>query len=375
MDKEFASRENIKMLQGISIMLMVFHHLFGFSDRISVPYYAPFDFKFIHLETILAYWGRICVAIFSFCSGYGLYQKNTKIVQKKKWTLLIGYKEIFYSIKKFYFCYWMIFITFVPYGFYKRIYEFVPLQFVKNVLGIACTYNKEWWYVYTYLRLLVVFPLLFYFAVIMIKKGYRKSFLSVSIAVIFLLFFILRISDDIKTGFLTCFLSFYIGMLVAEFNIFEKIFCRVKNRGIFSCSIVFIAFIISVGIRVFVTSTVDFLIVPVLIFCLIYWFHSKWIFRPLKYLLALEGKYSQYIWLTHTFFSYYYFQKQLYALSVSWIIFGACLIVCTCIGMFLESMWHIWKEKSLSHPRLGENLSDKSRRLCSGSQEDVMYKS
>ena len=348
MDKEFVSRENIKMVQGIAIMLMVFHHLFGFPDRISVPYYAPFDFEFIHLETILAYFGRICVAMFAFCSGLGLYRKNSKIVQKSEWSLLTGYKEIFRSIKNFYFRYWVIFIVFIPYGFYKHIYEFVPVQFIKNVLGIACTYNKEWWYVYTYLRLLVVFPLLFSFAYIMKKKGYRKSFLAVSIALIFLFIFILRINDGMETGFLTYFISFYIGMLVAEFNIFEKIVYGIKNIGTFSSGIVLITFFLSAGIRAFVTSTIDFLIAPIIIFCLIYWLHSKWAFRSIKWLLAIEGKYSQYIWLTHTFFAYYYFQKQLYALSISWIIFGVSLIVCTCIGISLETILQAGRKK-LNH--------------------------
>ena len=39
MDKEFASRENIKMVQEIAILLMVFHHLFGFlyiSDKLTI---------------------------------------------------------------------------------------------------------------------------------------------------------------------------------------------------------------------------------------------------------------------------------------------------------------------------------------------------
>lgn len=229
MDKKYASREDIKIIQGIAVMLMVFHHLFGFPDRVSVSYYAPLDFGLIHLETIIAYFGRICVAIFSFCSGYGLYQKNMTIAQSGKWTLFGGYKEILQSIKKFYFRYWIVFIVFIPYGFYNNIYNFIPLQFVKNIFGIAYTYNKEWWYVFTYLRLLVIFPLLFIFIRRTIGKGNRKSFFTKSIAVICLLSLLLYLNNDTEAGILTYLITFYIGMLVAESDILKK-FLGVKTN-------------------------------------------------------------------------------------------------------------------------------------------------
>ena len=338
MNQEFVLKDDIKMIQGIAVMLMVFHHLFGFPDRIAVSYYAMFDFGFVHLETMLASFGRICVAIFSFCSGYGLYKKNVKLAQRTRWTLVDGYKEIFQSIRKFYFRYWMVFAFFIPYGFYKGIYEFVPLQFIKNVLGLACTYNKEWWYVYTYLRLLVVFPLLFYLTFIIMNKQRQKSFFVANVGVICLFTVAAYVSTETVVGFLSYFMAFYIGILAAAWNAFERLLKFIKKKtGALSWMVVLAVCILFAGIRVFITSKIDFLVAPVIIFCCIYWFHSKWAVRPLKFLMTILGKYSQYIWLTHTFFAYYYFQKYLYSLTNSWIIFGVCLTICTCVGMVLET--------------------------------------
>lgn len=337
MKKEFASKENIKMIQGIAVMLMVFHHLFGFPDRISATYYAPFDFNIIHLETMLAYFGRICVAIFIFCSGYGLYNKYKKMFVEHKWTLLKGYKIIFFSIKKFYLRYWIVFIFFIPYGFYSNIYEFIPLQLIKNIFGIACTYNKEWWYVYTYLRLLIVFPLLFNFVLFFIKRNSRMKLFAISLIVIFLLLFVVYKYDGLETSFLISLIMFYIGIIVAEFNILELINCNIKKLSFGDC-IVMVTFMIAIYIRLVVSSKLDLLIVPIIIFCLLYLLNSKYVLSFFKYLLSIEGRYCQYIWLTHTFLSYYYFQNQLYSLSISWVIFLVCLIICTGIGMVLEKI-------------------------------------
>lgn len=62
------------MLQGFAVSLMVWHHLFGFPERVNVPYILVFDSLF-HIETLASYFGRICIAVFAFCSGYGMEKK------------------------------------------------------------------------------------------------------------------------------------------------------------------------------------------------------------------------------------------------------------------------------------------------------------
>lgn len=57
------SREDISVMKGLAIMAMICHHL------------NPPEF---HIQNIPWYWnmisnvGKVCVALFVFCSGYGL---------------------------------------------------------------------------------------------------------------------------------------------------------------------------------------------------------------------------------------------------------------------------------------------------------------
>lgn len=71
----FISQQDAVMLQGFAVSLMVWHHLFGFPERISAPYVLVFDFLF-HIETLASYFGRICISVFAFCSGYGMQIKT-----------------------------------------------------------------------------------------------------------------------------------------------------------------------------------------------------------------------------------------------------------------------------------------------------------
>ena len=57
---EFISKSDAVIIQSVAVMLMVWHHLFGFPDRINVPYMLLFD-SFFHIETILSYFG-LCKA-------------------------------------------------------------------------------------------------------------------------------------------------------------------------------------------------------------------------------------------------------------------------------------------------------------------------
>ena len=59
---------------------------------------------------------------------------------------------------------------------------------------------------------------------------------------------------------------------------------------------------------------------------------------PVQPLLKFIGKYSTYIWLTHTFFGYYYFQKLTFFPEYSWLIFLWCLVLSIVTGMVLEGL-------------------------------------
>lgn len=324
----FISKEESVMLQAIAVMLMVFHHLFGFPERIQVPYALVLDFEFLHIETILSYWGRICISIFAFCSGYGLYK-----VGKEK--LLDGYKIVIKRLQKFYSRYWMICLVFVPIGYALRVYKFNSLTLIKSLLGLSSSYNKEWWYVGTYLGLLLWYPVVFCLMTWIHKKTGKYSILISGIiwVVISIAYGLLE-----EKGFWCWFLCFTMGMYAVQHNIFEMVYDNLQKMKAFKYILTIICFAGIYVVRSILVGTCnyDYIFTPIVIFCILVILKCKICLRFTKKILSVVGKYSTYIWLIHTFFAYYYFQKFTFWVKYSWLILIWCLLCCVMIGVVLE---------------------------------------
>lgn len=76
------TRTDTKVIKGVAVLLMLMHHLFYFPDN--RPYSMPEvrqtlpNFMGQGLETMLGIFGVICVPIFFFLAGYGLYLQTRR---------------------------------------------------------------------------------------------------------------------------------------------------------------------------------------------------------------------------------------------------------------------------------------------------------
>lgn len=103
---QYISKNESIIIQSIAVMLMVFHHLFGFPERINSDYIIISDFSFLHIGTILSYFGRICIGIFAFNFGYGIYKKLNSftyssyfdVLKKGVWLYIKTAKKFLYSL-------------------------------------------------------------------------------------------------------------------------------------------------------------------------------------------------------------------------------------------------------------------------------------
>jgi uncharacterized membrane protein len=105
MSKEF-SRHDTKIMKGVAVILMLMHHLWFCPDRLSgnLKYLINcFQNSSIYY---LGSFGQICVSLFFFLGGYGLW-----CISKK------GKLDILNNIKKLYISYWKVFLVFIPIGF------------------------------------------------------------------------------------------------------------------------------------------------------------------------------------------------------------------------------------------------------------------
>ena len=218
----FLSVNDTIAMKAIAILLMLMHHLWAFPDRIAGgPLESILQFSNFPLTVHIGVFGKICVSIFFFLGGYGLYKKYFG----KRYNLAE-------RLKKLYFAYWKIFVIFVPIGFiffsnqnaycadagvYSAFSSFSIKEFLLNVTGIESTYNKEWWFLINYAIALVLFPL--------IRKIVDRFSVGVNISIVVLVTILLT---DIFP-YAAC---FWMGAIVAKHSLFDKLSKFIpQNKG------------------------------------------------------------------------------------------------------------------------------------------------
>lgn len=320
---EFITKKDSKIIKCFAICLMVFHHLFAFPERIYVNYIMPFDFNKFHFETMLAYFGRICIPLFVFVSGYGM---SKKYFANKNISIAEQFKLCLKKLLRFYCMYWIVMLITLPYGFFTGIYHFELLDFVKNLLGFNCTFNKEWWYVFFYIKLVILFPI-----IVRIMNYILNKSRNITI--------VLLICLSICTFFSNNEFSYWIIILysitIVRFSLFDRMSHLLKNNKF----IYFIGLILCFFCRTYSPYNIDFIISIILIFCIVSINHKFKMNSLINSMFVKIGNYSIYIWLTHSFFCYYYFQKFLYNFRISWVIFAVCIILCYILGIILDMIY------------------------------------
>lgn len=321
--------ESLKV-KGVAILLMIWHHLFGFNNRVP-KYISILDFKGYKIEWLIANFAKICVAIFLFISGYALYKRY-----KDENSMNIMIKKA----KKFYLNYLLIFIIFIPIGFlglHEGKFKFDIIEFIENILLIKSTYNFEWWFVSLYIGLLLFTP--------SIIKLLNKFPFKVIIGSILIAFLSEIISID---GFNNSLISivknlifwqhiFVVGMIFSKYSLLYKLKIIVLQLNKFI--IVFIL-VFCIMFRLFIamiTNSVylDFILTPIVIVCILGLFNKDTLFSKL---IIFFGENSMYLWLIHTFFCYYYFQKYVFIFKYSILIFLFTVIISTIVSILIKKI-------------------------------------
>ena len=97
MEEKIFNSYNSKVIKGLGILLMLIHHLFAFNNRISnVEYISIINTNgTLTLEYYIAVFARICVPIYLFVGGYGLYYKYSNESKTKKKNIIVFVKELY----------------------------------------------------------------------------------------------------------------------------------------------------------------------------------------------------------------------------------------------------------------------------------------
>jgi hypothetical protein len=221
------------------------------------------------------------------------------------------------------------------------VYPFDFHRFLKGIVGNGAGYNGEWWYVSTYVRMLLLFPVLSWLADLIQKYLPFLSHILMAVAVVTLL---LLPASTPYYSFVSILLCFIEGMYFVDSHIFEVLHRVLSTRPLLRfavelmlCGLVFILRFVGCP---------DYLTVSLFVFAVVAMLKANAVTRFARPVLLYVGKYSTYIWLTHTFFGYYYFQKLTFFPRYSWLVFLWCMLLSIVSGIIMEYLL-TWIAKGL----------------------------
>ncbi len=302
------TKEDAKKIKGIAIILMLMYHLFYFKDRI----YGGGVISIISNSLVenMGKFGNICVPIFFFLSGYGLYINS----KKKEY-------DLFYRIKKIYLDYWKIFVIFVPIAIIlfkyqpssayvefvsNRYNHFSIIEFIKCFIGIEPIYNGEWWFIRSYVIALISFPLL----KIIIDKNKPSINIFITMILSIVLYDVIPLLKIGSNPLFYTFInqtvhitSFIMGMIFASSDMFKKIDKSLEKNNYYGI----IKDILFIGLIFFLRNyqygeQFDLLFVPMFILFALDFIKR---IKITDKVLMLLGDNSTNMWLIHTFYCYY----------------------------------------------------------------------
>lgn len=166
-------KEDSVALQGFAVLIMTVLHFF-----LDIKVYPENFFIFPDFFQRFAWTGRMCVGIYSFVSGYGMYQ-----VLRKKDSLTGVIADCAHRL---FFLYARLFLVIILCVYIPRLIfgeEILISQLPGNIFGYNAVYNGAWWFVLEYMWFMLLVPIL----AIIVNSSVKKVVRVWLVLVLFLL--------------------------------------------------------------------------------------------------------------------------------------------------------------------------------------------
>jgi len=328
------TRQDTSVMKGIAICAMLCHHLYGSPLAGVEPYTGVLAW--------LGVLGKVCVALFLFCSGYGLAANYTPTSIKD------DLKFIVRRLVKFYLNYWVIFLIFVPitiFAFHRPLSaaygeNCVLGHLILDIFGLQGwnSYNITWWFNTLIVILYLLFPLLY--------RAIRwKPWFAIIIGMI-----VMRLSTRVPFDNLDMCLWQFPFILGIVWKLYENKGVHVQEWLAGHKAIAVIAsiclLIATVIIRMYAIiphwsgMRIDGFIACTVALCVITIVrHFKWLMVTFSFL----GKHSMNSYLMHTFFNAFYCKDLLH--SGEWLRGGGNFVLLVTICLLISVVIEFLKEK------------------------------
>ena len=346
------TKEHTMQMKGIAIIILLFHHCFLNAQRwATVPYeklattkgwgYYPISFAPFSSHTIqyLASFSKICVAMFVFMTGYGMWvsyesqKKKTTMsnyIKKRMVTLMTGFLIIFVVTE----------ILAIPTGRFIEVYghDFRSVVYmIIDAVGLAKLLGTPlfcltWWYMSLAIVLIMIFP----FVHSMMEK-YQWIVVVASIIVPRACGF------GQSTDLFRYLLAYTLGMYFAQHDLLARIKEKFMEQNMAGKLLFLIVSLIGLAVIIkcrqnawigwkYLDFWDGFAAMYVIVISYIYILNGKWIVKGLGFL----GKHSMNIFLIHSFYRDVFFHEFTYSFYYAWLDYIVLMAISLVTSMVLE---------------------------------------
>lgn len=315
------TKQDSQALKGIAIILMVVYHCF-FEPSLFADYvvdYAPFTENLV-VEAI--WWGKICVSLFAFVSGYGLYLSFVhEDGSPNRWVA----KRYVKSFSGYWFIYVLVFVVtmiavglpqelFLTDGFLRAgVYAFIDFLGLAQLFGTP-TLSGAWWYMTAAALFICLIPLL---ARLEKRIGWLAT---LALSIMIPRFLVSYLGGMNALAFVP---SMLLGLVFARHGTFDahdrlcarvnKVLLFVVDTAVFAMSILLFS-----RLERNVVWEYHFTVAPLI--CIVY-AHRYLLRLPyLSRVLQFFGKHSMNIFLTHMIIQLTLFPAWTYSFKPFWLI-------------------------------------------------------
>ena len=346
------TKEHTMQMKGIAIIILLFHHCFLNAQRwATVPYeklattkgwgYYPISFAPFSSHTIqyLASFSKICVAMFVFMTGYGMWvsyesqKKKTTMsnyIKKRMVTLMTGFLIIFVVTE----------ILAIPTGRFIEVYghDFRSVVYmIIDALGLAKLLGTPlfcltWWYMSLAIVLIMIFPF-----VHSIMEKYQWVVVVASIIVPRACGF------GQSTDLFRYLLAYTLGMYFAQHDLLARIKEKFMEQNVAGKLLSLIVSLIGLAVIIkcrqnawigwkYLDFWDGFAAMYVIVNSYIYILNVKWIVKGLGFL----GKHSMNIFLIHSFYRDVFFHEFTYSFYYAWLDYIVLMAISLVTSIVLE---------------------------------------
>ena len=346
------TKEHTMQMKGIAIIILLFHHCFLNAQRwATVPYeklattkgwgYYPISFAPFSSHTIqyLASFSKICVAMFVFMTGYGMWvsyesqKKKTTMsnyIKKRMVTLMTGFLIIFVVTE----------ILAIPTGRFIEVYghDFRSVVYmIIDALGLAKLLGTPlfcltWWYMSLAIVLIMIFPF-----VHSIMEKYQWVVVVASIIVP------RACGSGQSTDLFRYLLAYTLGMYFAQHDLLARIKEKFMEQNVAGKLLSLIVSLIGLAVIIkcrqnawigwkYLDFWDGFAAMYMIVISYIYILNGKWIVKGLGFL----GKHSMNIFLIHSFYRDVFFHEFTYSFYYAWLDYIVLMAISLVTSIVLE---------------------------------------